>query len=221
VMTTPPTIYCAGANYFDHVQAMSPTTPFAPTSPYHFTVSRQALAGHRQPVVRPRGCTQLDWEVELAVVIGRRAEAVPVDRALDFVAGYTIANDISARDLAVRTDDQPFPLDWLKGKSHATFLPLGPVLVPRRFVPDPQGLRLSLAVNGTMMQDSSTAEMVFSSAEQIAALSRIVPLVPGDIVCTGTPAGTGHERGSYLDPGDVLVAHIDLLGDLENVVVEA
>jgi 2-keto-4-pentenoate hydratase/2-oxohepta-3-ene-1,7-dioic acid hydratase in catechol pathway len=219
-LTAPPTIYCAGANYTDHAQAMHPGAAFAPASPYHFIVSRQALAAHRQPVVRPPGCARLDWEIELALVIGRRAEAVPVERALDHVAGYTIANDISARDLAVRTDDQPFALDWLKGKSYATFLPLGPVVVPRRFVPDPQDLRLSLTVNGKTMQDSSTTRMVFSCAEQVAALSAVVPLVPGDVVCTGTPAGTGHESGSYLDAGDALVARVELLGELENMVVE-
>lgn len=219
-LPAPPTIYCAGANYVDHAQAMHPTAVFAPACPYHFIVSRQALAAHRQPVVRPPGCVKLDWEVELALVIGRRAEAVPVERALDHVAGYTIANDVSARDLAVRTDDQPFRLDWLKHKSYATLLPLGPVVVPRRFVPDPQDLRLSLTVNGETRQDSSTARMVFSCAEQIAALSAVVPLVPGDVVCTGTPAGTGHETGSYLEVGDALVARVERLGDLENTVVE-
>jgi 2-keto-4-pentenoate hydratase/2-oxohepta-3-ene-1,7-dioic acid hydratase in catechol pathway len=221
VLPAPPSIYGAGANYFDHVRGMSPDTPFSPEAPYHFLVSRQALCGHRADIVRPTGCTALDWEVELAVVIGRYADHIAAVDALDVVAGYTIANDISARDLARRTDAQPFSMDWLQHKSYRSFLPLGPTFVPRQFVGDPQALRLSLAVNGTLMQDSSTAEMVFGVAEQIAFLSSIVPLVPGDVICTGTPAGTGHERGHYLQPGDVVTASIEGLGTLENRVVDA
>ena len=217
----PPTIYCAGANYRDHVQAMSPGRTFDPVAPYHFIVSRQSLAAHGDDVVRPPGCLALDWEVELAVVIGRRAHRVSVERALDVVAGYTIANDISARDLFIRTDAQPFEMDWILHKSHATFLPLGPSVVPSRFVPDPQELRLTLTVGGSAMQDSSTSEMVFSVAEQISALSMVLTLVPGDVICTGTPAGTGHERRAYLADGDEMVATVEGLGVLRNVVVAA
>ena len=216
----PPTVYCAGANYHDHVTAMAPGQEFAPDSPYHFLVSRQSLAGHGDHVRRPPGCTKLDWEVELAAVIGTRAERVSVDEALDHVAGYTVANDISARDLFVRTDAQPFALDWLRHKSYATFLPLGPAVVPSRFVPDPQAVRLRLLLNGEVAQDSTTEKMVFSVAEQISALSHVAPLVPGDVVCTGTPAGTGHETGRYLSPGDVMRAEIDGVGVLENAVAE-
>jgi 2-keto-4-pentenoate hydratase/2-oxohepta-3-ene-1,7-dioic acid hydratase in catechol pathway len=215
----PPTIYCAGANYFDHVRAMSPGRRFDPAGPYHFVVSRQCLAAHGDDVIRPIGCRALDWEVELAVVIGRRAHRVAAERALDVVAGYTIANDISARDLFIRSDAQPFEMDWLQHKSHATFLPLGPSIVPSRFVPDPQALRLSLTVDGATMQDSSTSEMVFSVAEQVSALSTVVPLVPGDVICTGTPAGTGHERSTYLGTGQEMVAAVEGLGALRNVVV--
>ena len=170
------------------------------------------------PVIRPAGCRSLDWEVELAAVIGRRAERVAPRAALDAVAGYVVANDISARDLFLRTDEQPFAMDWIQHKSHATFLPLGPCLVPRRFVPNPQDLELSLSVSGELRQDSRTTEMVFTVAEQISALSMVTPLVPGDVILTGTPAGTGHETRSYLHDGDEMVACIQGLGELRNRV---
>ena len=128
---------------------------------------------------------------------------------------------MSLRDLLRRTDDQPFPLDWLQGKSYSTCLPLGPVLVPADAVADPQALRLSLSVNGELRQDSSTAHMVFSVAEQLAHVSGIVALQPGDVVCTGTPAGTGHETVTYLQRGDVMTATVEGLGVLENPVADA
>jgi 2-keto-4-pentenoate hydratase/2-oxohepta-3-ene-1,7-dioic acid hydratase in catechol pathway len=212
----PPTIYCAGANYTDHIEEMSRTAP-GPTAgaPYHFLVPSGALGGHRQMVWRPPGCTQLDWEVELAVVIGRRTEHVLVGDALEYVAGYTVANDVSMRDFALR-DDVPFGVDWLRSKGFATCLPMGPAIIPRMFVPDPQDLRLTLSVNGEMMQDSSTAAMLFSVAEQISALSEIAPLHPGDVICTGTPAGVGFARGRFLEPGDLVIAEIERIGRLES-----
>jgi 2-keto-4-pentenoate hydratase/2-oxohepta-3-ene-1,7-dioic acid hydratase in catechol pathway len=218
VVPDPPSIYCAGANYADHVAGMTAGKPFAPTAPYHFMVSPQALLGHRGTVVRPAACRKLDWEVELAVIIGRRAVALAPEDALACVAGYCVANDVSLRDLGRRTDAQPFSMDWLQGKSYATCLPLGPVLVPREDVPNPQALRLSLRVNGQLRQDSCTEQMVFSVAEQLAHLSRMVPLVPGDVVLTGTPAGTGHETATYLEPGDTMTATVEGLGVLESRV---
>ena len=169
---------------------------------------------------RPPGCTQLDWEIELAVVIGRRAEHVSLDAALEYVAGYTVANDLSMRDFAMRPD-VPFGVDWIRSKGYAGCLPVGPTIIPSAFVPDPQRLSLSLSVNGEKMQDSSTALMLFSVAEQIVALSAIVPLLPGDLICTGTPAGVGFARGRFLEPGDVTVAEIEILGRLETRVVES
>ena len=220
-LPNPPTIYCAGANYRDHIEEMTGRAPDdAYAVPYHFLTPAGALSGHRAAVPRPPGCTQLDWEIELAVVIGRRAEHVSLDAALEYVAGYTVANDLSMRDFALRPD-VPFGVDWIRSKGYTGCLPVGPTIIPSAFVPDPQHLSLSLSVNGEKMQDSSTALMLFSVAEQIAALSAIVPLLPGDLICTGTPAGVGFARGRFLEPGDVAVAEIEILGRLETRVVES
>jgi 2,4-diketo-3-deoxy-L-fuconate hydrolase len=219
-LPNPPTIYCAGANYRDHIEEMTGVAPNeAYAIPYHFLAPAAALGGHRSEVRRPPGCTQLDWEVELAVVIGRRAENVTVDVALEHVAGYAVANDLSMRDFALRPD-VPFGVDWLRSKAYTGCLPLGPTIVPSEFVPDPQRLALTLSVNGELMQDSTTALMLFSVAEQIAALSHIVALSPGDLICTGTPAGVGFARGHYLESGDVMVAAIESVGCLESRVID-
>jgi 2-keto-4-pentenoate hydratase/2-oxohepta-3-ene-1,7-dioic acid hydratase in catechol pathway len=163
----------------------------------------------------PDGCTQLDWEIELAVVMGRRADHVSEADALDDVAGYTVANDLSMRDFALRPDT-PFGVDWLRSKAYATCLPLGPAVVPARFVPDPQDLALRLWVGDELMQDSNTSEMLFGVAEQIAYLSEIVPLLPGDVISTGTPAGVGFARDRFLQPGEVVTAEIEHVGRLVN-----
>jgi 2-keto-4-pentenoate hydratase/2-oxohepta-3-ene-1,7-dioic acid hydratase in catechol pathway len=221
VVTTPPTIYCAGANYFDHVRAMSPGTPFAPAAPYHFIVSRQALCAHRADVVRPRGCVALDWEVELAAVIGKRAKDVSVEKALDCVAGYTIANDLSARD-AMRRElnppTSPFHYDWVSQKCFDGACPLGPWIVPASAIRDPQNLGLKLWINDELMQDSNTGQMIFDTAEQIAMLSTRVTLQPGDVVLTGTPAGVGMGRKRFLKPGERLRLWIEGIGDLNHTV---
>ncbi len=214
----PPTVYCAGANYVDHIEEMTGDRPDkAALAPYHFIVPTGSLTGHRAPIRRPAACKKLDWEIELAVVIGTRAENVPLAAALDHVAGYTVANDISMRDLALRTD-VPFGVDWLRSKGYATCLPMGPAIVPARFVDDVHALALTLTVNGELMQDSSTAEMLFDVAEQIEYLSAIVPLLPGDVISTGTPAGVGFARDRFLEPGDVVVCEIEGIGRLENRV---
>jgi 2-keto-4-pentenoate hydratase/2-oxohepta-3-ene-1,7-dioic acid hydratase in catechol pathway len=215
----PGAIYCAGANYRDHIEEMTGEPPDPGyVIPYHFLAPAGALGGHRDEVRRPQGCAQLDWEVELAAVIGTRASGVDAESALDCVAGYTVANDFSLRDFALRTD-VPLGVDWLRSKCYSGCLPMGPAIVPSRFIPDPQQLALTLSVNGTVMQDSSTALMLFSLAEQIVALSHIVPLLPGDIICTGTPAGVGFARNQFLEPGDVTVAEIEHLGRLESRIV--
>ncbi len=214
----PPTVYCAGANYVDHIEEMTGTRPEPGVgTPYHFVVPAGALTGHGEAVRTPRGCTKLDWEIELAVVIGRHADHVRAADALDHVAGYTVANDISMRDFAMRPDT-PFGVDWLRSKGYATCLPLGPAVVPSRHVPDPQNLALMLSVNGERMQDSNTAEMLFDVARQIEFLSEIVPLLPGDVISTGTPAGVGFARDRFLQPGDVVVAEIERVGRLVNSI---
>lgn len=220
-VTDPSAIYCAGANYFDHLAEMGAgDVRKADLSPFHFLTAPSAMIGHRRAVHRPPDCVKLDWEVELAAVIGRRAWQVDEADALSYVAGYTIANDVSARDWLDRRNPA-LGIDWMRHKSFATLLPIGPVVVPARFVPDPTDLVLRLRVNGHVMQDSNTSRMVFSLAEQIAALSRVTALLPGDILLTGTPAGTAAAHGRYLEPGDVMTADIAGLGVLENPVRQA
>jgi 2-keto-4-pentenoate hydratase/2-oxohepta-3-ene-1,7-dioic acid hydratase in catechol pathway len=213
------TVYCAGANYVDHIEEMTGVRPTpGEGSPYHFLVPGGTLGAHGQPVRTPSGCTQLDWEIELAVVIGRRAENVRAADALSHVAGYAVANDISMRDFAMRPDT-PFGVDWLRSKGYAGCLPMGPAVVPARAVDDPQRLPMRLWVGDELMQDSNTSEMLFSVAEQIEYLSGVVALLPGDVISTGTPAGVGYARGRFLHPGDVVVAEIEGVGRLVNAVV--
>lgn len=212
----PPTVYCAGANYVDHIEEMTGHRPArGEGAPYHFVVPGGALLGHGGTVRTPAGCTQLDWEIELAVVMGRRADHVREADALDYVAGYTVANDLSMRDFALRPDT-PFGVDWLRSKAYATCLPLGPAVVPARFVPDPHDLALRLWVGDELMQVSNTSEMLFGVAEQIAYLSEIVPLLPGDVISTGTPAGVGFARDRFLQPGEIVTAEIERVGRLVN-----
>jgi 2-keto-4-pentenoate hydratase/2-oxohepta-3-ene-1,7-dioic acid hydratase in catechol pathway len=216
-LTDPPTVYCAAANYHDHLREMRGDDARAGQSPMYFVAPPASLGGHRQEVVRPAGCERLDWEVELAVVIGRDAKDVAAADADRVIAGYSVANDVSLRDFARRADYPFFP-DWLRSKSYAGCLPLGPAVVPASLVPDPMNLALSLTVNGARRQASSSKNMIFSIAEQIEYLSHIVPLRPGDVILTGTPAGTASAWGSYLSPGDVMVAEIECLGRLETQV---
>jgi 2-keto-4-pentenoate hydratase/2-oxohepta-3-ene-1,7-dioic acid hydratase in catechol pathway len=217
-VSDPPTVYCAAANYHDHANEMraGPDGPGV-REPMFFVGTAASLGGHRQDVVRPAGCERLDWEVELAVVIGREAKDVPAADAAGVIAGYSVANDISLRDFS-RRDDYPFFPDWLRSKSYAGCLPLGPAVVPAAFVPDPMRLDLSLSVNGEQRQASSTKNMIFSVAEQIEYLSHIAPLRAGDVILTGTPAGTGRTWAKYLSPGDVMVAEVQGLGRLETRV---
>ena len=210
------TLYCCGANYYDHIEEMGGTPPDKTTGrPFHFLLPRAALCGHGGDVVRPPGVTRLDWEVELAAVIGRTADRVTADRALEYVAAYTVANDVSCRD-PDRSRSATFGMNWLWSKGQATLQPLGPALVPARFVPDPGALRLRLTVDGTVRQDSSTAKMIFTLPEQIAALSHNAPLYPGDVILTGTPAGTAAAHNAYLNDGATMLAEIERVGTLRN-----
>jgi len=222
----PPNLYMAGANYADHAREMRKLAPDAPvprsaTGPFMFLKPTSTLIGHRDEVRIAPGCERVDWEVELAVVIGRRADSVPADQALGYVAGYTVANDVSVRDRFVREDaaEPAMKFDWLMQKGWATSCPLGPGLVPAAELPDAQDKAMRLTVNGQVEQESRTSQMIFSIAEQIAFVSAIVPLVPGDVICTGTCAGVGAGKGRFLAPGDVMVAEIEGVGLLENPVV--
>ncbi len=223
----PGTVFCAGANYADHVREMAhlrgkepdPDPRSLGLSSWHFIKSSRAVVGPGVTVTLPPASRKVDWEAELAVVIGRRARNVSVAEALDAVAGCTIANDLSARDLGPRagiSEGSPFKYDWLAHKSFDGSCPMGPYIVPAEAIPDPQALRISLSVNGVQKQDSNTREMIFGVAEQIADLSNRLTLWPGDVVLTGTPAGVGSARGEFLQPGDEVLVAIEGIGELRN-----
>jgi 2-keto-4-pentenoate hydratase/2-oxohepta-3-ene-1,7-dioic acid hydratase in catechol pathway len=221
-----PNLYMAGANYADHTREMRKLPPDAPierppAGPFFFLKPTSTQIGHRCAVVRPSVVNRLDWEVELAAVIGRHAHHVPASHALEYVAGYTVVNDVSARDRFMREGSEPaMTNDWLGQKGWHTTCPAGPWLVPARDCPNPGDLAMRLTLNDELMQDSRTSEMIFPLEEQIEYLSRIVPLVPGDMICTGTCAGVGMGRGRFLAAGDVMVAEIEAIGALENAVVD-
>ena len=221
----PRKILCLAGNYQAHLKesgsseiAKQRSTPRVFMKP-HTVVNRPGGT-----IVLPRISTQVDWELELAVVIGRTAKDVPAERGLDHVAGYTIFNDVSARSLVIAEGRDPREgdrwFDWLNGKWPDTFGPMGPWLVTRDDVPDPQDLDLKLWVNDHLHQDGNTSQMIFSVAELVAFCSRLMTLVPGDIVSTGTPAGVGSGKGVFLRPGDVVRCQIEAIGTLSNPVGE-
>jgi 2-keto-4-pentenoate hydratase/2-oxohepta-3-ene-1,7-dioic acid hydratase in catechol pathway len=224
----PSAIYCAGANYADHAAEMARASGRAPepdphklgARPWHFLkAGRSTLAGDGDTVRISDVSKTMDWEIELAAVIGRAAKNVPLAGALDHVAGYTIANDLSARDMGRRpqvSETSPFRFDWLAHKSFDGSCPLGPWIVPSRDIPDPQRLGLKLWVNDVVKQESNTSQMIFSLAEQIEHLSSRITLQPGDVILTGTPAGVGAARGEFLKAGDVVRLWIEKIGTLTN-----
>lgn len=215
---TPQRIFCAASNYIEHANEMGTVLAAkAESRPYMFLKTSSSVIGPSEPVIIPPETKQADWEVELGAVIGRRARRISPEQALAHVAGYMVVNDVSARDMTRRTD-YPFKHDWFQGKNHDTFCPLGPWIVPARFIPDPQAVKLRLTVNDTLMQDGTTADMIWTTAEQIAYLSTIVTLEPGDVIATGTPTGVGMGRGIFLKPGDVMTAWVEGIGTLRNPV---
>ena len=220
----PRKVLCAGVNYRKHVREMGGEVPGADWQPYFFLKPPSTtVTGPGDPIViRDHERAQYDWEAELGVVIGAGGRDIPVGRALEHVAGYCVANDVTARGYHRRAavPAEAFRFDWLAAKAADTSLPLGPGITPAFLVPDPQDLRLRLWVNGELQQDESTADMVCPVAELIAAASEVVTLEPGDVIATGTPAGVGAARGLYLRGGDVVRVTIDGLGTLENTVKE-
>jgi 2,4-didehydro-3-deoxy-L-rhamnonate hydrolase len=224
----PRNLYMAGANYADHAREMRglpADAPIAkvPEGPFIFLKPTTTVVGPGAVVRLDPACTKLDWEVELAAVIGRRVHRATAADALAAVAGYTVVNDVSARDHFRRGEqaEPPMAFDWFGQKGWDTSCPAGPWIVPARDIPDPGDLALRLSVNGTVRQRSHTSGMIFSLQEQIAHISAVVPLLPGDVICTGTPAGVGAGKGTFLRPGDVMVAEIEGIGRLENTVVAA
>jgi 2-keto-4-pentenoate hydratase/2-oxohepta-3-ene-1,7-dioic acid hydratase in catechol pathway len=226
----PGNIYCAGANYRDHVAEMDraqgrepgPTMKERGEKPWHFVkTSRSSVVGPNAKVKLPAYSKSVDWEIELAVVIGKRAKDVPVAKALDCVAGYTIANDLSARDVMRRElnpPTSPFHYDWVSQKCFDGACPLGPWIVPAAEIKDPHNLGLKLWIGDELMQDSNTGQMIFDTAEQIAMLSSRVTLQPGDVILTGTPAGVGMGRKRFLKPGERLRLWIEGIGELNHTV---
>ncbi|MGD2217609.1 MAG: fumarylacetoacetate hydrolase family protein [Gemmatimonadales bacterium] len=202
----PSKIVCIGLNYAGHVRE---TGAAMPAEAVIFFKSTTALCGPNDDVVIPRGSQKTDWEVELAVVIGRRATYVPEDRAMDHVAGYALHNDYSERDWQLERGGQ-----WAKGKSFDTFAPIGPFLATPDEIPDPHRLRLWLTVNGEPLQESSTSDLIFGIPALVSYLSQFMTLLPGDVISTGTPAGVGLglQPPRYLEPGDVVELGIEGLG---------
>jgi 2,4-diketo-3-deoxy-L-fuconate hydrolase len=214
----PQRIFCAASNFASHANEMGTVLAAKSQSkPYMFLKLSNTVIGNGETVRMPPETSKLDWEVELAAVIGKRVRRVSVADALDAVACYTILNDISARDLNVRSD-YPFKHDWFQGKCHDTFAPIGPWLVPASQIPDPQAVQMRLDVNDVPMQQDSTANMIWTVREQIAYLSTIVTLEPGDVIATGTPTGVGMGRGVFLKAGDRMIASIEGIGRLANDV---
>jgi 2,4-diketo-3-deoxy-L-fuconate hydrolase len=184
--------------------------------PYVFLGAASAICGPYDDIVLPRRGEQHDWELELAAVIGTPGRRIPRERALEHVAGYTIANDLTTRDLVYRSDLQAIGTDWLRAKNAPTFLPVGPWIVPAPFVGDPQELRITLRLDGELMQDESTADMIFDVATLVSYTSTLVTLYPGDLLLTGSPAGNGMHHRRFLRPGDVIESEITGLGRQRN-----
>jgi 2-keto-4-pentenoate hydratase/2-oxohepta-3-ene-1,7-dioic acid hydratase in catechol pathway len=207
----PGKIVCVGLNYLDHAQEGGMELPKAPLL---FAKWPNTLIGAGDAIVLPAEAKEVDYEAELGVVIGTKAKRVGEADALDYVEGYICVNDVSARDLQFG-DGQ-----WTRGKSVDTFCPVGPRLVPRDEIADPQQLGIRCIVNGEALQDSSTAQMIFSVAEIIAYVSQVITLEPGDLIATGTPAGVGVFRDPkvLLADGDEVSVEIDGVGTLTNPV---
>ena len=223
----PSAIYCAGANYADHAAEMAKKEGNPPPvdphtlghKAWHFLKAAGAITDPGATVHISSYAKSMDWEIELAAVIGRQGKDIPQLKALSYVAGYTIANDLSARDRGRRAgvpDASPFKWDWTKHKTFEGSCPLGPWIVPASDIGDPQKLGLKLWVNGVLKQDSNTADMIFNLAEQIEQLSVNMTLYPGDLILTGTPAGVGAGRGEFLKAGDTVKLWIEKIGEIEN-----
>ena len=213
-LARPSKIVCIGLNFRDHAAESNMELP---KEPVMFFKATTALAGPNDPVMIPRGGTKLDWEVELAVVIGAKASYVDEARALDHVAGYALHNDYSERAFQLERGGQ-----WVKGKSADTFAPIGPFLATRDEIADPHALAMWLTVNGATRQKGTTANMVFGVPFLVSYVSQFMTLLPGDVISTGTPAGVGlgmKPAPVYLQPGDVVELGIDGLGQSRQDVV--
>ena len=241
----PRQIFCTGANYRRHVIGLIMGDPSMRTAehenisdderraraektmderanaalPFCFIKLPSCVVGPNDPVVLPRNVEKPDWELELGVVIGKRAHHVTPETAMDHVAGFVVVNDVTAREHIFRRDGSAIGADWLSGKCFPTFLPFGPMIVPKQFVADPYDLTIRLSVNEKVYQDESTSDMMINIERQVAFLSDRVVLNPGDVICTGSPYGNGSAFGVFLKPGDVMEGTITGLGSQRNPCV--
>ena len=208
----PPKLICIGLNYRDHAEEARQPIPEVPTM---FAKFPTAVTGHGHPIVLPRNSTKPDYEAEFAIVIGRRGRHVPEERWRDYVFGYTIINDVSARDFQMATSQ------WMIGKTFDTFAPMGPAVVTADEIEDPHNLAISLTLSGEVMQNSNTRNLIFQAPRLIAYLSSVFTLEPGDVIATGTPAGVGFARKPprWLKPGDEVRIKVEGIGELVNPVV--
>ena len=204
---------CIGLNYADHAKEAGMEVP---PEPVIFMKATSAICGPTDPILLPRGSVKTDWEVELAVVIGRKAKYVELEDAMSYVAGYAASNDISERTYQLEGSGH-----WTKGKSCDSFGPLGPYLVTKDEIPDPQNLSMWLSVNGQKMQDGSTSTMVYGVAFLVHYISQFMSLMPGDIISTGTPPGVGLGMTPpvYLKPGDIVTLGVEGLGEHNQTVI--
>ena len=211
----PPKIICLGLNYRDHIKEQNKKIS---SEPVIFMKPRTAVIGTEQHIILPSFVKQLDYEAELAIIIGRKGKDIPVSNAKDYIFGYTVLNDVSARDIQFK-DKQ-----WTRGKSFDTFAPMGPCITTANQIEDPSNLHIKTRVNGELRQNSSTKNMVLNVYEVVHYLSLVMTLEPGDVIATGTPAGVGvfmKPKPKFLSPGDVVEIEIESIGTLRNRVVES
>jgi 2-keto-4-pentenoate hydratase/2-oxohepta-3-ene-1,7-dioic acid hydratase in catechol pathway len=223
----PGKMFYAAQNFQEHVDemiraGMSPTSgpnftgEKSTTIPYLFLKAPSCLAGPFDDIEIPRGMKKIDWEAEIALVISKRGKRIKAEHALDHVAGFMTTNDVSCRDQQMRPDRPALRSDWLGGKSHDNFAPMGPFLVPRAFVPDHMNLFIRLTVNGEVKQNGNTSQFIFTPEEQIEYASNMLSLETGDIFSCGTCGGVGQGTNTFLKAGDVVETEIELLGRMRN-----
>jgi 2,4-didehydro-3-deoxy-L-rhamnonate hydrolase len=226
----PGKMFYAAQNFQEHVDEMirAGMTPASgpkftgeksTTRPYLFLKAPSCLAGAYDEIAIPLGMKKIDWEAEIALAIGKKGRRIKAERALEHVAGFMTTNDVSCRDLQIRPDRPGLRSDWLGGKSHDNFAPMGPFLVPRAFVPNHMNLFIRLAVNGEVKQDGNTSQFIFTPEEQIEYASHILTIETGDVFSCGTCGGVGQGTNTFLAPGDVMETEIESLGRMRNRLV--
>jgi 2-keto-4-pentenoate hydratase/2-oxohepta-3-ene-1,7-dioic acid hydratase in catechol pathway len=226
----PGKMFYAAQNFQEHVDEMlrAGMTPAggpkftgekSTSDPYLFLKAPSTLCGATDDIAIPTGLKKIDWEAEIALAIGKPGKRIPAEHALDHVAGFMTTNDVSARDLQIRADRPGLRSDWLNGKSHDNFAPMGPFLVPRAFVPNAMNLFIRLTVNGEVKQNGNTSQFIFTPEEQIAYASNILSLETGDIFSCGTCGGVGQGTNTFLKAGDIMETEIEGLGKMRNRMV--